>query len=312
MNAVRLVASLLSLMLSSTQAATPGSRSELLQSVEQLRIDESSRCYSHMMSGSELRPLVGKVQLPMMRIPPDQLANLAKPTAFELSAVQRWQAMLSECFAAGLRGVEAAGLSELFGPVYSQASKEKTALLSLFAGGEMSYAEFNRRISELNVDNLNRLAAAREAFRRDLYHVEDGAAGYPLWEASDIVPRSREQLLLSRREEEAIAAYRRSASYVSAHLFLANIAALNSNVISVNIGGKTYRIVGSRLGSMENGNWLWTEGGRPLSEGPATVVSWTQSAKSSSDFSLSGQVVAEGKVYEIATLGRFQVLLLRH
>ena len=174
----------------------------------------------------------------------------------------------------------------------------------------MSYAEFNRRSAELNADSRNRLVAARQAFRQQLYHVEDGAPGYPLWEASDLVPRAREPLLLSRQEQEAIGAYRRDTSYVSANFLLANVEALNSNVISVNIGGRTYRIVGSGVGSMER-EWLWTEGGKPLSERPATVFAWTRSTTSSDKFSLSGQVVADGKSCEIATLGRFQVLLCR-
>jgi hypothetical protein len=246
-----------------------------------------------------------------MHVPPERLANPSKPTAVELAAVQRWQVKLNECFAADLQAVEAAGLSRRFGLVYSTASKDKAALLSLFAAGEMTYGEFNRRISELNVDNRKRLEDAREAFRRDLYHVEDGAPGYPLWGAADLVPRSREQLLLSRREQDAIAAYRRDTSYASADLFVANIAALNSNAISVSIDGKTYRIVGSRLSSIEKESWKWTERAEPLSEGPATVLSWTQSPTSSSDFSMSGKVVADGKLYEIATLGRFQVLLYR-
>jgi hypothetical protein len=302
---------MLSLIICSAQAAAPGSKSELLLSAEQLRIDESSKCYSRMMSGPELGPLGGKVQLPMTGIPPTSLANPLKPTGAELSAVQRWQVMLNECSMADLRAVEAAGLSEPFGSVYAQASKDKAALLSLFAAGDMSYAEFNRRMSELNVDNRNRLEAAREAFRRHLYHVEDGAPGYPLWEASDLVPRSREQLLLSRQEQDAIAGYRRDTSYVSANLFMANIAALNSNVISVNLEGKSFRIVGSRLGSVEKESWQWTEGGKALSERPAIVLSWARSPTSSNDFSMSGQIAVDGKLYEIATLGRFQVLLYR-
>ena len=311
MNAGRYIGSMLSLMLCSVQAAPPGSRSELLLSLEQLRIDELSSCYSRM--GPGLGPLLGKVQLPMQqRISPERLNDPSKPTGAELLAVQRWQAMLNECWAADLRAVEAAGLSKVLAPAYLQASKDKTALLSSFAGGEMSYAEFNRRSNDLNVDNRNRLAAAREVYRQQLYHVADGAPGYPLWEASDVIPPSRELLLLSRREQEAIDAYRRDTSYVSANLFLANVEALNSNVIAVNVDGKTYRVVGSKIGSTEKGTWVWTEGGKPLSERPTTVLSWIPSATSSDEFSMSGQVVLDGKLYEIATIGRFQVLLHRH
>ena len=268
-----------------------------------------SNCFSRM--GSQLGPLAGKVQLPMQqRVSPERLADPSKPTPTELSAIQHWQMMLKECSAADLRAVEAAGLSKVLGPVYLQTSEDKAALVSSLAGGEMSYAEFNRRSADLSVYSRNRLAAARQAFRQQLYHVEDGARGHPLWEASDLVSRSREEMLLSRQEQDAIDAYRRDTSNVSATLFLANIEALNSNVISVNIDGKTYRMVGSGLGSMEK-EWLWTEGGKALPEPPAAVFSWARSETSSDKFSLSGRVVADGKLYEIAMLGRFQVLLHR-
>jgi hypothetical protein len=91
----------------------------------------------------------------------------------------------------------------------------------------------------------------------------------PLWRE---IPRSQEALLLSVKEREALATYRRDESYVFVTLFSTNVAALYGDEITVAVGGgKTYRNVA---------------------------------------FTMSGQFVADGKLYHFGSIGRFQVLIL--
>jgi hypothetical protein len=137
------------------------------------------------------------------------------------------------------------------------------------------------------------------------------ALAEPLMQASDLIPRSREALLLSKQEQEFIAGYRRDQAYASVTLFLANVAALSSDVITVAIDGKTYRFVGSKNGPVQD-SWSWTGGKNvPLEGPPSAQFTWTDAVgRLDRPFSLSGQIVVDGKLHNIGTLGRFQVLLV--
>jgi len=131
----------------------------------------------------------------------------------------------------------------------------------------------------------------------------------PLWRE---IPRSQEALLLSVKEREALATYRRDESYVFVTLFSTNVAALYGDEITVAVGGgKTYRYVGSMSGSHDSNDLQWTGGNkRPLVGRPTAQFVWTDTSEVFRAFTMSGQFVADGKLYHFGSIGRFQVLIL--
>jgi hypothetical protein len=152
-----------------------------------------------------------------------------------------------------------------------------------------------------------------------------GSVAEPLMSAESFVPQPREDVLLSPEESRLIENFRKDTySYTAARLFLANMEALHSDVVDVEIGGKSQRYFAwKRSGVTQDpttqkitergpdyagadGFFLWTGStSLPARGRPTAQFSWG----GFSDHGLSGQFVIDGVMYSIGTLGRFHVLL---
>lgn len=145
---LRLVAASVCLMVFGVHADPVPNRSELLAAAERLRIDESEYCVLAMPS------LMG--------------GDDAKANPGQRSSLLQWRASVEQCFERSLQDAKKKGMSEFFGPVLTQAKDDKLALISAFAGGEITSPEFRRRVTDLTAVSQQRLDAAREAFRQHL------------------------------------------------------------------------------------------------------------------------------------------------
>jgi len=150
-----------------------------------------------------------------------------------------------------------------------------------------------------------------------------GALADPLMPAENFIPQSREDVLLSPEEMRLIENFRKDThGYASARLFLANMGALRSDVVDVEVGGKSQRFYARERSSVTqdpvtqaitkhapdyvgpNAFYFWSGTTSRPPKGRATArFSW-------SDHGLSGQFVIDGAMYSIGTLGRFHVLLV--
>ena len=150
-----------------------------------------------------------------------------------------------------------------------------------------------------------------------------GALADPLMPAENFIPQSREDVLLSPEEMRLIDNFRKDThAYASARLFLANMGALRSEVVDVEVDGKSQRFYARERSSMTqdpatqaitrhapdyvgpNAFYFWSGTTSRPPKGRATAqFSW-------SDHGLSGQFVVDGAMYSIGTLGRFHVLLV--
>jgi hypothetical protein len=151
-----------------------------------------------------------------------------------------------------------------------------------------------------------------------------GALAEPLMRAENFIPQTREDVLLAPEELRQIENYRKDTnSYTSARLFLANMGALRSDVVDVEIEGKSQRYVAWKRSGVtqdpttqkltEHGpdyagadgffSWIGSTS-LPAKGRPTAHFSW-----GGGDHGLSGQFVVDGVMYSIGTLGRFHVLL---
>jgi hypothetical protein len=150
------------------------------------------------------------------------------------------------------------------------------------------------------------------------------ALAEPLMPAENFIPQSREASLLIPEELRQIENYRKDTnSYASAKLFRANMNALRSDVVDVEIEGrsqryfawerfsvtqdpKTQEITRHGLEYVGAEVYLWTGStSLPARGRPTALFTWG----GLNDSGLSGQFVVDGVMYSIGTVGRFHVLL---
>ena len=150
------------------------------------------------------------------------------------------------------------------------------------------------------------------------------ALAEPLMPAENFIPESREALLLTPEELRQIEIYRKDTySYASAKLFRANMGALRSDVVDVEVAGKSQRYFARERDSVTQDPttqavtrhgpdyvgamvYFWSgTTSRPPKGRTTAHFSWG----AGNDHSLAGQFVIDSVMYSIATVGRFHVLL---
>jgi hypothetical protein len=151
-----------------------------------------------------------------------------------------------------------------------------------------------------------------------------GCAAAPLIPPASFIPQSREAALLTPSELSQIKGYRTDSNYRSARLFRANLAALRSDLVEVETGGKSQKYVAwERFSVTQNptthaltrhgadywgpGIYFWT-GSTSLPARGRPMARFTWGGPNDDD--LSGQFILDGVMYTIGTLGRFHVLLV--
>jgi hypothetical protein len=152
-----------------------------------------------------------------------------------------------------------------------------------------------------------------------------GALGEPLMPPENFIPQASEASLLNAEELRRIDIYRKDTnSYRSAKLFRANLDALRSDIVDVEVEGKsrryfawerfavtqdpkTQQITRHTADYVRADGYLWTGSTTLPARGrPTAQFSWG----GPNDPMLSGQFVVDGVMYTINTVGRFHVLLV--
>lgn len=151
-----------------------------------------------------------------------------------------------------------------------------------------------------------------------------GAFAAPLMPKESFIPPSREASLLTPEELRLLENYRKDpARYRSARLFRANMAALLSEVVDVEIDGKSQRYLAWARYSVSQDPSTQQVTRHPPGYAGALSNFWTGSTSLPArgrptaqfvwgipdDGGLSGQFVVDRAMYTIGTIGRFHVLV---
>ena len=148
------------------------------------------------------------------------------------------------------------------------------------------------------------------------------ALAEPLMPAENFIAQSEEASLLTQEEIRQIEGYRKDTyGYKAAKLFRANMEALRSEVVDVDIGDKSQRYFARERSSVTQDpvTQVITKHA-PDYVGPDAFYFWSGTTSrppkgrstarfSWSKYGLSGQFVIDGVMYGIGTVGRFHVLL---